>query len=88
MSGSAPAFSGKDRRSFRRRTKGDSEPCRFIALFQQRQQVPEPESDASFRRPVIGLGDMQEDGGTEAGPDRIVVVTEFDDNIVNVVLTP
>ena len=88
MSGSAPSFSGTGLQTGRRRSKGNGELCRFVAWLQQNQQILKSESDAPFRRPIIGLGDMQEYGAAEAGPDRIVVVTKLDDDVVNVVLTP
>ena len=80
-------------RAVRRARLGRTDPhhCLWRAARQDFQHVGKPQRDATFRRlqdAVFLVGEMKEYRTAGAGPWRIVIVTEHDDEIVEMVVAP
>lgn len=57
-------------------------------MAQHLKQVRSREGDTTFGRGKVRAGDMQEDRAAGAGHDRVVIVAEFNEQVVEGVITP
>lgn len=68
--------------------RSNAKPRLRIALAKQRQKVRKTDGDTAPGGGITGAGDMQKNGAAAPGGDRVVVIPQFDKDIIEAVVPP